>query len=257
MSWAVPVILVVPGTEAEGPEFNDRSIALSEAYLDAVVAGGGLPWVMPCTTSMDLAAEYVRRSDGVLFTGGEDLQPKLFTKRLRPELQKTLGGHDPARDVAELCLLDEVFRQRKPLLAICRGLQILNVAFGGTLYVDLPTEAPSAVNHCRMDLKDGAAHTIFVTPGSLLFQMAGKTELSVNSTHHQAIRDLASPFRVTARSPDGIVEAMELGLADRHLLPYLLAVQFHPERLIPRRPEFLEVFRSFAEACARGRQKSI
>ncbi|MFO1501350.1 MAG: gamma-glutamyl-gamma-aminobutyrate hydrolase family protein [Verrucomicrobiota bacterium] len=248
---APPTILVVPGTMAEGPEFLDHSITLSDAYLTAVVKAGALPMVMPCTSSADLIAAYVARADGVLLTGGDDIQPGLYGARVTPAIAKTLSSHDPIRDLAELEIVRQIFGQGKPLLAICRGMQLLNVAFGGTLYMDLPSEAPGSIAHSQLELKDRAVHPIDISGDSLLSEIFERRELGVNSTHHQAVRDVAPPLRVTARSPDGIAEAMELGLADRHRLPYLLAVQFHPERLIPRHSEFIRLFRSFVRACGK------
>jgi len=252
-----PLILVAPGTQARGAEFSDRAVTLSEAYPAAIIAAGGIPWIMPCTPVPEMIAESVRRCDGVMLTGGDDVMPELFKARLSPRLRATVSGTDPARDLTEMLLLAETFRRRKPLLAICRGQQVLNVAFGGKLIVDIPSEVPGAINHCRMDRKDAVVHPIQLAEGSLLAQIFGTTKLGVNSSHHQAVREAVCPFRVSARSQDGVIEAMELSLAERRLLPYVLAVQFHPERLIKRYPEFLKVFWSFTRACMSCRKKAI
>jgi putative glutamine amidotransferase len=245
-----PLILIAPGTHATGAEFGDRSLSLSQAYPEAVIAAGGMPWLMPYGGATERIPKYVRQADGVLMTGGDDVQVGLYRQRVPPSLQRTVSPADPQRDWAEICLIEEVFRQRKPLLAICRGQQILNVAFGGTLYVDVGQECPGAINHCRMDRKNVPVHPVELAAGSLLAEVLGKGPIAVNSTHHQAVQKVAAPFRVTARSPDGVVEAMELGLAEGHLLPYLLAVQFHPERLAQRYPEFANLFRSFVRSCS-------
>src|SRR5438105_4394609 len=125
-----PLILISPSSQNRGAEFSDASLSLSNRYPEAILAGGGLPWVMPCVPLPELAAESVRRCDGVLLTGGNDVQPKLYGPELSAQLKKTIGPADPERDSLELLLINEVFRQRKPLLAICRGQQILNVALG-------------------------------------------------------------------------------------------------------------------------------
>ncbi len=252
-----PLVLVAPGTERKGAEFYDYGVTVSNAYLRAVLGAGGLPWIMPCTTLPEVIAECVRRCQGVMLTGGDDINPKLYRRRCGAKLRATLSPHDNDRDMAELLLIREVFRQGKPLLAICRGHQMLNVAFGGELITDIPLEVKEALNHTRMEQKDRVVHLVDLAEGSLLRQLFGKATLGVNSTHHQAVRAAAPPFRVTARSADGVIEAMELGLSESHLLPYLLAVQFHPERLIPRNPEFMEIFRSFMRACCRVKAKSI
>jgi putative glutamine amidotransferase len=252
---AAPLILISSCTEHTGSEFGDDSVSLSNAYPRAILAAGGIPWIIPC--SLERLEECVRRSDGVMLTGGDDIQPKLYTSKLPARLKKTVSPADPARDLTELVLIHEVFRQRKPLLAICRGQQILNVALGGTLVVDIPSAKPRALNHGRSDLKDKIVHKIDLEPSSHLSQIFGKRILGVNSSHHQAVARLAKPLRVTARSADGIVEAVELGRADQEWLPYLIGVQFHPERLIARHREFLKLFRSFTEACTAVSKKNL
>jgi putative glutamine amidotransferase len=209
------------------------------------------------TPTPEVIAESVRRADGVMLTGGDDIQHDLYAPGLSPSLKAKILGADPARDYAELLVLQEVFRQRKPLLAICRGQQILNVAFGGGLIVDIPTQVPRALQHNRFDAKTRPVHDVTLMPESLLIELLGQPTIGVNSTHHQAVGRVAKPFRVTAQSPDGIIEALELDLAERHLLPYLLAVQFHPERLLERHPEFLVLFRSFVEASVARSKKSL
>jgi putative glutamine amidotransferase len=248
-----PLILVSPGTERRGVEFADRSVSVSHRYAQAIVAAGGIPWVLPCLPDERLIAEAVRRCSGVLLTGGDDVQPRLYTRALPARLRRTVGPPEPLRDLQELILVQEVFRQRKPLLAICRGLQLLNVALGGTLWVDIPSQVPGALRHSRPDRKDRVVHKVALTPDSLLAKMTGTTALGVNSTHHQAVARVAGPLRVTARAPDGIVEALELAPAEAGALPYLLAVQFHPERLCERHPEFRAVFRSFTRAAGSER----
>jgi putative glutamine amidotransferase len=249
-----PLVLIAPGTQRKGAEFYDYSLTLSDAYPRAITDAGGIPWVLSCTASPQLLKEAVTRCDGVLLTGGDDIQPELYSGSVSKALRKTLSEVDPARDLAEIALIREVFLQRKPLLAICRGQQILNVAFGGSLIIDIPSQVSRSQDHCRTDRKDRVVHAIELAPDSILARLFHRTTLGVNSTHHQAVRDVARPFRVVAQSREGIVEAMELDLAERHLLPYLLAVQFHPERLIQRYPEFLELFRSFTRACVSGRK---
>jgi putative glutamine amidotransferase len=146
-----------------------------------------------------------------------------------------------------------VFRQRKPLLAICRGHQLLNVALGGTLYVDIPSQVPGAKGHNRPDRKDHPVHKVALTPDSLLSKMLGQPMPGVNSTHHQAVARVAPPLRAVAVSPDGIVEGLELADAASGALPFLLSVQFHPERLWGRCPEFLKLFCAFTRAARRSR----
>jgi putative glutamine amidotransferase len=250
-----PLILVSPDIEPKGVEFGDQSISLSEPYLRALLDAGALPLVMPTTSSRQCVAECVRRADGVLLTGGEDVEPSLYGNGMSPRLRRTVkvtpdGG---ARDLRELTLIDEVFRQRKPLLAICRGFQLLNVALGGTLLADIASQVPGALNHRRLDRRDAVTHKVALTDGSLLAKITARRSLGVNSTHHQAVGRLAGPLAVVARSPDGIVESMQLKPDAARWLPFLLGVQFHPERLARRHSEHRAIFRAFVRACALSR----
>ena len=252
-----PLILITPGTDTKGAEFDDTSVSLSERYPRAIVAAGGVPWVLPCSAPAATVAEAVRRSDGVMLTGGDDVQPRLYTNKLSPRLKRTVSPADPVRDLMELTVIREVFQQHKPLLAICRGHQILNVALGGTLVVDISSQLPGALNHRRLDRKDKIVHKVALTPGSILNKITGKQVIGVNSSHHQAVGRVAEPLRVTATSPDGVIECLELaGLASR-FLPWLLAVQFHPERLFEKHGDFLELFRSFTRACKPERNRPV
>lgn len=252
---SAPLILVTPGTDEKGAEFYDYSLSLSQAYLDAVTLAGGLPVVLPCAPSPKWVAEYVRRCDGVMISGGDDIQPELYYPDIPANLRKTVGRNDPVRDLLETLIVKEAFSQRKPLLAICRGHQILNVALGGTLIVDIPSQVTTPINHSRLKQKDRAVHGVRLEPDSMLRRIFGKDTIPVNSSHHQAVDKVARPLCVTGRAPDGVIEAMELRPEDAGLMPYLLAVQFHPERLVRGYPEYIEMFRGFIEACAVGKAK--
>jgi putative glutamine amidotransferase len=241
-----PIILIAPSTAAKGEEFSDASISLSNRYTDAIIGAGGLPVVFPATTDRSVIADAVERCDGVLLTGGEDVDPKIYAPELPAELAKTVGGIEPERDQWEAGIIAEVFQKGKPLLAICRGHQMLNVALGGTLVVDIGTQIPGALNHRRTDKKSEPVHGIRVEPDSLLASVLGKESAEVNSTHHQSIGAVAEPLRVVARSADGVIEAVEL---KERGSPFLLSVQFHPERLIDSEPLFRQLFERFVAAC--------
>ena len=244
-----PLILISPSTQKRGVEFDDNAVSVSNQYSMAIAAAGGLPWIAPAIPARPLVAESVARCDGVLLTGGDDIQTELYAPEVNAELQKTVSEPEPDRDLFELMLIEEVFRQGKPLFAICRGHQLVNIAFGGTLIVDIGLQLPGALNHRQLDRKNEVVHDAELTDGSLLANIVAHQKLGVNSSHHQAIGELADPFAVTARSEDGVVEAMELkpGVAN---LPFFLAVQFHPERLYARHREHLKLFQHFVRACA-------
>jgi len=251
-----PLILVSPDVERKGKEFGDQSLSLSGRYQQALLEAGALPVAMPATTTPEMVAECVRRCDGVLLTGGDDVEPKLYAKGLPGPVRRTVsvtpdGG---ARDYRELLTINEVFRQRKPLLAICRGQQILNVALGGTLVADIPRQVSRALNHRRMDKRSEIVHEVRLTPGSLLSKITGGQKLGVNSTHHQAVGRVAPGLEATARSPDDVVEALELQPGAARWLPFLLSVQFHPERLADRYPPHQAIFRAFTRACLGNRK---
>jgi putative glutamine amidotransferase len=250
-----PVILITPSTERKGAEFADASISVSNRYADAIIEAGGLPQIFPATTSHAIIAEAVQRCDGVLLTGGDDIDPKLYAPNLPDELAKKVGPLEPERDVWETDVIAEVFAQHKPLFGICRGHQMLNVALGGTLVVDIPTQVPQSLDHRQMDRKTEQVHDITVEQDSLLARLAGQETFGVNSTHHQAIGEVASRLRVVAKSSDGVIEAMELKDAGQR--PFLLTVQFHPERLIDKSAIFGQLFNGFVEACARWREKKL
>jgi putative glutamine amidotransferase len=246
-----PTILVTPSTQAKGVEMSDYSISLSNRYTDAVIGAGGLPLIFPATTEKSLIAEMVRRSDGVMLTGGDDIDPKLY--RAPAKLAKKAGALEPERDVWEQTLIAEIFAQRKPLLGICRGHQMLNVVLGGTLIVDIPTQKPKALNHRRSDKKSDPVHTIKIEKDSLLADIVGGTTLGVNSTHHQAPGRMAASLRAVGRADDGIIEAAEL--RDPKRLPFCLTVQFHPERLVDKGVAYGQIFERFISACAAPRRK--
>ena len=160
-----PLILVSPNIEKKGDEFGDLSVSLATTYQQVLAECGALPLILSATTSRDLIADCVSRADGVMLTGGEDVEPRLYVKHLPPRLRDAVnvtqdGG---VRDLRELVLIDEVFRQRRPLLAICRGHQLLNVALGGTLIADISRQKPRAINHRRMDRRFEVVHEARLT----------------------------------------------------------------------------------------------
>ena len=251
-----PLIVVSPSIEKRGAEFHDLSISLSVKYENAVLQAGGLPITTPITTDRQLLAETVRHADGVMLTGGDDIQSGLYDRRLPAAVRKTIGATPDGgrRDLRELILVDETFRQRKPLLAICRGHQLLNIALGGRLIADIGRQVPGALNHQRMDKADELVHEAPLTIGSLLARIVRKHILGVNSSHHQGIMEPAEPLVAVARTQDGIVEAMELKPETARRMPFLLSVQFHPERLTERHAEHRAIFRWFVEVCRRRSQ---
>lgn len=244
-----PIIVASTMNEKKGAEFSDWSISLSHWYIRAITKAGGVPLLAPNIPEKNLAHEMVARTDGVMLTGGDDLQPDLYDTSLPKRIKTKAAGVDPARDLFEFLLIKEALKQRKPLLAICRGPQVLNVALGGGLITDIPTERPKAMTHQIKGKAHKLAHTIETQSNSLIRKIFCRASIRINSAHHQAIGELAPMLRATAWTRDGIVEAIELIEEDAARAPFLLGVQFHPERLIDEHPEFLRIFKAFVKAC--------
>jgi putative glutamine amidotransferase len=246
-----PLILVTAHTEPQNTEFPDPAISLSLLYNDAILAAGGLPLILPCTANATVISEAVARADGVLLTGGEDVNPRLYCEEpLAPEIAATVVTAIHGRDVTELILVEAVFRQRRPLLAICRGQQILNVALGGDLIADIPLLHPGALSHNCQEQRHQPVHQIHLEPTSRLAAIVGDPTLAVNSTHHQAVGRVAPPLQASGRSPDGIIEALELHPSHADALPFLVSVQFHPERLYAKHPAHARIFSAFIAAAS-------
>jgi putative glutamine amidotransferase len=244
-----PLILVTPHTENEGTELPDAGISLSNRYAEAIAHSGGMPLVLPCSTDARMVREAISRADGVMLSGGEDIATNLYSHEMSPEILATITPAVGDRDLFETTVIHEVFRQSKPLMAICRGHQMINVALGGSLLGDIGLQRPCALAHNRQPERFEPVHDVVLEPDSLLAHLAGTTHLRVNSTHHQAVHTIAPPLRPAGRSPDGIVEVLELAPDHAETLPFFLAVQFHPERLYDRYPEHARIFTAFVQAC--------
>ena len=207
-------------------------------YYQALVATGALPVVIPTVDNRSTLGEYLDRLDGFLFTGGLDLPPQAYGQSKHPQTVEC----DPRRFACDR-LLAELVRERDiPVLAICLGMQLLNVVYGGTLIQHLET----SILHAAIDGGNDSLHSIVLEEDSLLRQIVGHSELEVNSAHHQAVDRLAPGLRVLARAPDGTVEAVQMTHKD-----FFLGVQWHPERIFER-AEQRGIFETFVKACHVG-----
>lgn len=216
---------------------------LSEAYVRAVVAAGGLPLLLPPVAGEELVDAWLACVDGLLLTGGVDVDPVWYGRDPAPRL----GRISPDRDALELPLARAALERGLPLLAICRGVQVLNVAAGGTLVQDLPSEWPGAIKHYQEAPRWYPTHAVEVVSGSTLARLLGTLRPRVNSFHHQAVLEVGRGLVVAARAPDGVVEAVESADPDR----FALGVQWHPEAMWERDPASLRLFAALVEAARR------
>lgn len=215
---------------------------LNRAYTNAVEMAGGLPILLPTLSDLSVIPEYLSRLDGLLLTGGADIEPSRYGQQPHPKLGET----DPERDAFEIALVQQALAQDIPVFAICRGIQVVNVALGGTLYQHLPDECPSNIAHRQSDIglaRSDFSHTIEIKPTSRLASIVESSHISVNSHHHQAVREVAPGLEPVAWAPDGVIEALE---SPRHR--FLLAVQFHPEETYPHDPPSQQLFAAFLKA---------
>lgn len=196
---------------------------VNSAYVRSVVEAGGIPFILPPAIGATHAMGALDGLDALLLSGGEDLDPSWYGTAASPDL----GEVDRERDLFELALFAAARQRGMPILGICRGIQLVNVALGGTLWQHLPGERPSAVDHDRRDARTARTHGVSVEAGSRVAAVLGCSTLDVNSFHHQGLRDLAPALHASAWATDGLVEAVE-GMAGD---PWLLAVQWHPEEM--------------------------
>ncbi|GAB6158463.1 gamma-glutamyl-gamma-aminobutyrate hydrolase family protein [Desulfotomaculum varum] len=215
---------------------------LSRYYVEAVQAAGGVPMVLPCILAEDQAEEILAAVNGLLLSGGVDVDPLLFGEQPHP----LMGDICPARDRFELALTRLALARDLPVLAICRGIQLLNVAAGGTLWQDVSLAVQQPLKHDQQAPRWYGTHTIQIQAGSRLAAAWGHSAV-VNSFHHQAVNRVAEGFQVTARSADGIVEGLE---SNRHT--YVVGVQCHPECMY-QDTRILALFESFVQAAMHKR----
>ncbi|HWQ58580.1 MAG TPA: gamma-glutamyl-gamma-aminobutyrate hydrolase family protein [Clostridia bacterium] len=224
-----PIICITSDSNrANWPE-KPRQLESPKAYSLAVARAGGIPWL----ASEVCEAELAEVCDALLLSGGDDVAPKYFGE----EVLNASVNIDVPRDEFEMRLIPAFMKRKKPILCICRGIQILNIALGGDIYQDLVEQCGFV--HMNRDIR----HPVYAEPGTLLFELFGK-EFRTNSTHHQAVRRLAPGFKIAARSAEGVIEGIE-----HESLP-IYACQFHPERLTgegwdSRTPDFAPLFERF------------
>ena len=217
---------------------------VNQAYVDSVLGAGGLPLLIPVMDKKEALRTALAACSGLILTGGQDMSPLHYGQ----EPEKGLGEVSEARDDYDLALYGLAKDMGLPIFGICRGMQVINVAQGGTLYQHLDDEGSFTLKHLQEASRDQVSHSVTLVPGSRLHDLLGD-RIQVNSFHHQAIRDLAGGFRVSVTSDDGVIEAMEALDMDKEKI---LAVQWHPEELTKTRPEMAALFGYFIQLCEMG-----
>ena len=212
-----PVIGIIPSQQNQFSEYK-----LKKVYVQAVQAAGGLPLLIPFSADHELIQLYLARLDGLLLTGGLDLDPYLYGEEPEPGL----GAIDPERDHFEILLAQLAYQQQVPTLGICKGLQVLNVAAGGSLIQDLSSRGEKVYQHYQDAPRAYPTHQVTINQSSNLYRIIQKEKIRVNSLHHQAIKEVAPNFRVAAKSGDGIIEAIE-----NKGPGFVLGIQWHPEEM--------------------------
>jgi putative glutamine amidotransferase len=214
--------------------------ALQHTYTKAVLQAGGLPILIPSILAEEDFRELYSRVSGILFSGGGDISLEYFDGPNHPRI----GEVDKARDVTEISLMQAAVNDGKPILGICRGAQVMNVALGGTLYTHIQEQLKGALDHAYPgDLRRVLVHPVNMDKSTRSAEIFGETLLNVNSLHHQGLKDIASGLRVAGYAPDGLVEVVEI--SDH---PYAISVQWHPEWLIDQLP-MQKLFKSFVDAA--------
>ncbi|MCM3744763.1 gamma-glutamyl-gamma-aminobutyrate hydrolase family protein [Sporosarcina luteola] len=214
---------------------------LQNTYIQAVITGGGIPFIIPTGVESDVR-QITKLLDGLIISGGGDMNPHLFNEEPLPRL----GNVTPERDKIELKLAKHMLTLDKPILGICRGHQVLNVAFGGTLFQDIDSQCTNPIlQHNQKAKREYQSHTVHIVKGTILESIAASDKIMVNSFHHQALKDVPSPLVVSGRASDGIVEAVESTV--HH---FVVGVQWHPEALMQNADQVSKrLFEAYMKAC--------
>jgi len=205
-------------------------------YHKCVADNGGIPIILPYINP-EVALETLSLCDGIILSGGEDVDPKFYDEDPHPQL----GSTTPERDFVEIAMVKYALENNIPLLAICRGVQILNVALGGTLVQDIPSQVNEPIQHSQIVNRSRDTHWVTISNNSKLYQLIGSERVRVNSLHHQAIGHVANDLRVVAKSSDGIVEAVEY----IHPTTFTIGVQWHPESMANTNEQMNKIFVEF------------
>lgn len=230
-------------TAVQQTEHGMSFLRAYDANVIAIENAGGIPVLIPCTLKPETLRQLYEKLDGVLLPGGGDVDPSHYQAEAHPKT----GVPDPARDQTEIQIAQWAINDQRPIFGICRGHQVFNVALGGTLIQDIPSQVTTELQHDITDdqPRDLRLHGIKINPSSKLAQILGTTEIEVNSIHHQSVDRTASNVLASAYAPDGVVEASEV--ADH---PFALTVQWHPEDMVTQSDAMRRLFEEFVKAAS-------
>lgn len=231
-----PIIGLIPLVDEER-----ESYWMLPGYMEGVRAAGGIPVMLPLTSDREELCQLNGLCDGYLLTGGQDVAPELYGERPAAEC----GAPSGQRDAMETIILGMAVEEDKAVLGICRGIQFMNVALGGTLYQDIPTQRQEFVEHHQDGHYDSPVHMNYIEEGTPLHELLGVSELAVNSYHHQAVKFLAPKLSMMAYSEDGLVEAVYM--PDKR---FVWGVQWHPEFSYKADESSMRIFEAFVRAAA-------
>jgi putative glutamine amidotransferase len=241
-----PIVGIATQTLEASPGKLPACWVMAQRYVRVLAAGGAVPWLIPLLPGDEATLRLIYdRLDALFLTGGVDVDPGAYGEPRHDRCDRS----DPARDWTEISLVRWALADKKPVLGVCRGIQVINVACGGSLYQHLAEQLPDSIKHdyfptAAEHARDYLAHPVRVEPATRLGRLLGAAELPVNSMHHQGIKRLAPGLRSSAFAPDGLIEGVEGG--NGH---YLVAVQWHPEELADSDPGMRRLFTSFLDAA--------
>ena len=225
---------------------SNESHGISVSYIDAVEHSGGTPILLPLPQSDLCVADFLNLIDGLLLSGGVDVDPFLYGEEPQPKM----GKIDVSRDRVEMLLIPKALEMNIPILGICRGIQVLNVAAGGTLHQDIYTDSKAALKHSQNAPEWYGTHAIHIQEGSRLLDILGQPMIRVNSFHHQAVKDVAPDFVVSAVASDDVIEGMESTCHN-----FVVGVQCHPEGMWKNTPPIANLFAEFVKAAETYKQQ--